>query len=59
MKPLPAPDDPYALQARIMDAVIGDLFDMASGQATEARRWNAMREIRKQSETPKGRERGQ
>jgi hypothetical protein len=31
-----------------MDAVIGDLFDMASGQATEARRWNAMREIRKQ-----------
>jgi hypothetical protein len=42
-----------------MDAVIGDLFDMASGQATEARRWNAMREIRKQSETPKGRERGQ
>jgi hypothetical protein len=42
MKQLPHPNDPYALQARVMDAVIGDLLE---GKST---RWNAMREIRKQ-----------
>ena len=41
MKPLPPPDDPWALQARIMSAVCADILDGGN-------RFQAMREIRSQ-----------
>lgn len=47
MKPLPEPDDPWALQARIMSAVCNDIMDGGN-------RFQAMREIRKQASREAG-----
>ena len=47
MKPLPT--DPYAFQARVMSAMIDDLFDMGAGKSNRFERLNALHAVSKEA----------